>query len=131
MGVCKCTVPSRHGGILNIRRAASSLGRFGRRGREVEDPDLQVVLPQNWGGTESNHNVMVLKTTVNEFLINLDVEMGKFTHVIVTLKSVVSHHTIKAIRPKNSVKMEMIKFDPHAQKHVLYQEMKKPVNFIP
>ncbi|GFR30999.1 hypothetical protein TNCT_393791 [Trichonephila clavata] len=72
-----------------------------------------------------------LNFCVLEFLIFLDVEMGKFTHVIVTLKSVVTHHTIKAIRPKNSLRMEVIKFDPHAQRHVLYQEKKKTVNFIP
>ncbi|GFS99429.1 uncharacterized protein TNCV_35751 [Trichonephila clavipes] len=62
MDVCKCIVPSRHGGTLNSHRAASPLVR-------LVDPDhLQGVLPQNWGETELNRSVtwMVLKATAND-----------------------------------------------------------------
>ncbi|GFV36744.1 uncharacterized protein TNCV_2649881 [Trichonephila clavipes] len=51
----KCIVPSRHGGTLNSRRATSPLVRLveGEEKREASDHP-QIVLPQNWGGTESN-----------------------------------------------------------------------------
>ncbi|GFT17290.1 hypothetical protein TNCV_4806121 [Trichonephila clavipes] len=40
MDVCKCKVPSRHGGIRNSRRAASPLMMFmeGEEGWETPDP---------------------------------------------------------------------------------------------
>ncbi|GFY29530.1 hypothetical protein TNCV_2627001 [Trichonephila clavipes] len=42
MNVCKCTVPSRHGGTQNSRRAASPLVRLvtGEERREAPDPPL-------------------------------------------------------------------------------------------
>ncbi|GFU52914.1 uncharacterized protein TNCV_1142211 [Trichonephila clavipes] len=48
MVVCKCTVPSRHGGTLNSRRAASPLVRLVEGKERWEAPDHpQGVLPQN------------------------------------------------------------------------------------
>ncbi|GFT72524.1 hypothetical protein TNCV_973901 [Trichonephila clavipes] len=44
-------LPSRHGGTLNSRRAASPLKRLVEEEVRWEAPDhLQCVLPQNWGG---------------------------------------------------------------------------------
>ncbi|GFT07469.1 hypothetical protein NPIL_310471 [Nephila pilipes] len=62
---------------------------------------------------------------------NLKVKMGKYTHVVVTLKSILSQHKIKAIRLRYSNRLQVTKFDPHVQKHVLYKEEKKIVNFKP
>ncbi|GFT14394.1 cullin-4A [Trichonephila clavipes] len=67
MDVCKCIVPSRPGGTLNSRRAASPFVRW--QGKRWESPDHpQGVLPQNWGETELNCSVtcMVLKATAND-----------------------------------------------------------------
>ncbi|GFV31676.1 uncharacterized protein TNCV_2189891 [Trichonephila clavipes] len=48
MDVCKCIVPSLHGGTLNSRRAASSLVRLVEGGDRWEAPDHpQGVLAQN------------------------------------------------------------------------------------
>ncbi|GFV65416.1 uncharacterized protein TNCV_2638461 [Trichonephila clavipes] len=60
MDVCKCIVPSRHGGTLNSRRAASPLVRLvdGEERWEASD-DPQGVSPQSWGGAELNHFVKV------------------------------------------------------------------------
>ncbi|GFW65986.1 uncharacterized protein TNCV_588121 [Trichonephila clavipes] len=69
MNVCKCIVPSRHGGTLNIRQATSPLVRLVAGDKRWEDPDPpRGVLPQNWGGTELNRTVtcMVLKATAND-----------------------------------------------------------------
>ncbi|GFU67775.1 uncharacterized protein TNCV_3134401 [Trichonephila clavipes] len=69
MDVCKCIVPSWHGGTLNSRRAASPLVRLVEREGRWEIPDFtQGVLPQNLGETEINRSVtcMVLKSTVND-----------------------------------------------------------------
>ncbi|GFW67199.1 uncharacterized protein TNCV_4032111 [Trichonephila clavipes] len=53
MDVCKCIVPSQHGGTLNSRRAANPLMRLVEVEERWEAPDHpQCVLPQNWGGTE-------------------------------------------------------------------------------
>ncbi|GFX37327.1 uncharacterized protein TNCV_76711 [Trichonephila clavipes] len=63
---CKCIVPSRHGGTLNSRRAATPLVRLVEGEERWEAPDHpKVVLPQNWGVTELNHSVtcMVLWLT--------------------------------------------------------------------
>ncbi|GFX12779.1 uncharacterized protein TNCV_3437531 [Trichonephila clavipes] len=68
MVVCKCIVPSRHGGTLNSRRVTSPLVRLVERKERREALDHpQGGLPQNWGETELNHSVpcMVLKTTAN------------------------------------------------------------------
>ncbi|GFV14099.1 uncharacterized protein TNCV_525751 [Trichonephila clavipes] len=74
MHVCKCIVPSRHGGTLNSRRVASFLVRLvkGEERWEVSDHP-QGVLPQNWGGTEKNRTVtcMVLKAKANDRCKNL------------------------------------------------------------
>ncbi|GFV48182.1 uncharacterized protein TNCV_3554611 [Trichonephila clavipes] len=53
MDVCKCIVPSRQGGTLSSRRAASPLVRVveGEARREVPDHP-QGVLHQNWGEIE-------------------------------------------------------------------------------
>ncbi|GFW89306.1 cullin-4A [Trichonephila clavipes] len=69
MDVCKCIMPSRHGGILNSRRAANSLVILVEGEERWEPPDyLQGVLPQNWEATELNCSVtcMVLKATAND-----------------------------------------------------------------
>ncbi|GFW45519.1 uncharacterized protein TNCV_3244591 [Trichonephila clavipes] len=69
MGACKCIVPSRHGGTLNSRLAASPLVRLVGGEERWETPDhSQGVLPQNWGGTEKNRTVtcMVLKAKAND-----------------------------------------------------------------
>ncbi|GFX04160.1 uncharacterized protein TNCV_3973091 [Trichonephila clavipes] len=70
MDVCKCIVPSRHGGTLNSRRAASPLVRLVEGKERWEAPGH---LPQNWGGTKQNRNVicMVLKTKANNGHKNL------------------------------------------------------------
>ncbi|GFT84736.1 uncharacterized protein TNCV_2767421 [Trichonephila clavipes] len=69
MDVCKCIVPSGHGGPLNSHRAASPLVKLveGEERSEVLD-HLQGVLPQNWGGIEPNRIVtcMVLKAMAND-----------------------------------------------------------------
>ncbi|GFW99671.1 cullin-4A [Trichonephila clavipes] len=69
MDVCKCIVPSRHGGTLNSRRAASLLVRLVEGEESWEAPDHpQGVLPLNWGGIKLNRSVtcMVLKVTAND-----------------------------------------------------------------
>ncbi|GFW91660.1 uncharacterized protein TNCV_4500791 [Trichonephila clavipes] len=69
MDVCKCIGPTRHGGTLNSRRAASPLVRLveGEQRWEAFGPP-QSVLPLNWGGIEPNRTVtcMVLKATDND-----------------------------------------------------------------
>ncbi|GFX59473.1 hypothetical protein TNCV_2342091 [Trichonephila clavipes] len=66
MDVCKCTLPSRHGGTLNSRRAASPLMRS-----EASDYS-QGVAPQHWGETELNHSVSsaMLKATANDGILS-------------------------------------------------------------
>ncbi|GFV25412.1 uncharacterized protein TNCV_1146821 [Trichonephila clavipes] len=69
MDVCKCIVPSRHGGTLNSRRAANPLVRLVAGEERWRPLTLSLgVLPQNWGGTKLNRIVtsMVLKTTAND-----------------------------------------------------------------
>ncbi|GFV13466.1 uncharacterized protein TNCV_129641 [Trichonephila clavipes] len=69
MDACKCIVPSRHGGTLNSRRAASPFERLveGEERWEASDHP-QGVRPLNWGGTEPNRTVtcLVLKATAND-----------------------------------------------------------------
>ncbi|CAL1284322.1 unnamed protein product [Larinioides sclopetarius] len=57
--------------------------------------------------------------------------MGKYSHVTVWLKSVLSPHKFQAIRLRNIDRMEVTKFDPYLQRKVLYKEMKKITNFKP
>ncbi|GFS80639.1 uncharacterized protein TNCV_3870551 [Trichonephila clavipes] len=59
MDVCKCIVPSWHGGTLNSRRAANPLLRLmeGEERREAPDHSRVVRGPLNWGGTELNRSV--------------------------------------------------------------------------
>ncbi|GFX32647.1 uncharacterized protein TNCV_887871 [Trichonephila clavipes] len=53
--VCKCIVPSQHGGTLNNRRATSPLVRLVEGDRRWVAPGHpQGALPQNCGGTEQN-----------------------------------------------------------------------------
>ncbi|GFV55488.1 uncharacterized protein TNCV_3776751 [Trichonephila clavipes] len=69
MDVCKCIVPSRHGGTLNSRRAVSPFERLVEGEERWEAPDHpQGIHPQNWGDTELNRSVpcMVLKATAND-----------------------------------------------------------------
>ncbi|GFT49366.1 uncharacterized protein TNCV_4583341 [Trichonephila clavipes] len=69
MDVCKCIVPLRHGGTLNIRQATSPLVWLVEGEERWEAPAyLQGILSQNWGGTETKHTVtcVVLKATVND-----------------------------------------------------------------
>ncbi|GFT00245.1 transposable element Tc1 transposase [Trichonephila clavipes] len=64
--VCKCIVPSRHGGTLNSRQAAHPLVRLVEGEERWEAPDhFQGVILLNWGETELNRSVacMVLKAT--------------------------------------------------------------------
>ncbi|GFW33061.1 uncharacterized protein TNCV_2109911 [Trichonephila clavipes] len=57
MDICKCMVPSWHGGTLNRRRATSPLGRLVEGEERWEAPDhLQGVLPQNWDDIELNRS---------------------------------------------------------------------------
>ncbi|GFX76721.1 putative DD41D transposase [Trichonephila clavipes] len=67
LDVCKCIVPSRHGGTLNCHRAASPLVTLVAKGERWDAPS-QGVLPQNWGETELNRTVtcMVLNATAND-----------------------------------------------------------------
>ncbi|GFS48296.1 uncharacterized protein TNCV_2296741 [Trichonephila clavipes] len=69
MDVCKCIVPSWHGGTLNSPQSASPLVRLvegQERWEAFEHP--QILLPLNWDGTEPNSTVtcMVLKATAND-----------------------------------------------------------------
>ncbi|GFX60192.1 uncharacterized protein TNCV_4533521 [Trichonephila clavipes] len=69
MDVCKCIVPSRHGGTLNSRRAACPLVRLVEGEERWDNPDYpRDVLPLNWGETELNRFVtcMGLKATAND-----------------------------------------------------------------
>ncbi|GFV24587.1 uncharacterized protein TNCV_1914491 [Trichonephila clavipes] len=65
MDVCKCTVPTRHGGTLNSRRAVRLV-----EGEErwAASDYYQSVPPLYWGGTEPNRTVtcVVLKATAND-----------------------------------------------------------------
>ncbi|GFY11894.1 uncharacterized protein TNCV_4973941 [Trichonephila clavipes] len=69
MDVCKCIVPSRHGGTLNSRRAASPLVRLveGEERWDASDHP-QSVLPLNWGETEPKRTVTCKapKATAND-----------------------------------------------------------------
>ncbi|GFU24537.1 uncharacterized protein TNCV_2264901 [Trichonephila clavipes] len=65
MGVCKCIVPSRHGGPSSLK----SSSEVGGKEREVKAPDHpQGILHQNWGEIELNRSVtcMLLKATAND-----------------------------------------------------------------
>ncbi|GFW44676.1 hypothetical protein TNCV_4482211 [Trichonephila clavipes] len=62
------TMPLRHGGTLNSRRAASSFTSLVEGAEWSEGPDhLQDGIPQNWIGTEPKRTIicMVLKVTKN------------------------------------------------------------------
>ncbi|GFU97935.1 hypothetical protein TNCV_166841, partial [Trichonephila clavipes] len=65
MDVCKCIAPSRQGGTLNSRRAASPSIEVGVGEREVGGSRP---LPQNVSRTEQNHTVtyMVLKAKAKD-----------------------------------------------------------------
>ncbi|GFX99226.1 uncharacterized protein TNCV_2494071 [Trichonephila clavipes] len=53
MNICTCVVPSRHGGTLNSRSAASPLVSLAEGEERWEAPDLpQDICPQNWGEAE-------------------------------------------------------------------------------
>ncbi|GFT82756.1 hypothetical protein TNCV_1784731 [Trichonephila clavipes] len=55
MDICKCIVPLWQVGTLNSRRAASPLMRLVEEEERWEPPDHpQGVVPQNWGGTETD-----------------------------------------------------------------------------
>ncbi|GFW31455.1 uncharacterized protein TNCV_1288021 [Trichonephila clavipes] len=69
MDVCKCIVPSLHGGTPNSRRATSPLEWLVEGEERWETSGHpQNVLPLNWGGTEPNRTVtcIVLKATAND-----------------------------------------------------------------
>ncbi|GFV94581.1 uncharacterized protein TNCV_3826481 [Trichonephila clavipes] len=69
MNVCKCIVPSRHGGTPNSRRATSPLVRLVEGEERWDTPDHpQGVFPQNWGKTVLNRSVtcMVFKAKAND-----------------------------------------------------------------
>ncbi|GFU63964.1 cullin-4A [Trichonephila clavipes] len=69
MDVCKCIMPSRHGGTLISSRAASPLVRMVEGEERREAPDHpQGLLSQNRGEIELNSSVtcMVLKATAND-----------------------------------------------------------------
>ncbi|GFW75390.1 uncharacterized protein TNCV_4190441 [Trichonephila clavipes] len=67
MDVCKCIVPSWHGGTLNSRRAANTLVRLVECEERWEAPP-QHILPQIWDETELNCSVpcMGLKATATD-----------------------------------------------------------------
>ncbi|GFV79740.1 hypothetical protein TNCV_1725651 [Trichonephila clavipes] len=63
------SMPSRHGGTLNSRQAASPLVRLVERERRWEvSHQPQDVLPRYWGGTEQNRtvNCMLNKAKAND-----------------------------------------------------------------
>ncbi|GFX26816.1 uncharacterized protein TNCV_1839891 [Trichonephila clavipes] len=70
MDVCKCIVPSWHGGTLNSRRASSPFMRLvaGEERWEIPDPHSGCSPSKLWGGTELNRTVtyMVLKATASD-----------------------------------------------------------------
>ncbi|GFS94011.1 uncharacterized protein TNCV_4480591 [Trichonephila clavipes] len=69
MDVCKCIVPSRHGGTLNSPQTASPLVKLVEEEERWEAPEHpQGVLPKNWGETELNRSItcMVFKATAND-----------------------------------------------------------------
>ncbi|GFS72748.1 cullin-4A [Trichonephila clavipes] len=69
MDVCKCVVPSRHGGTLKSCRAARLLVRLLEEKERWEAPyHTQGALSQNWGETKINCFVtcIVLKPTAND-----------------------------------------------------------------
>ncbi|GFV94325.1 uncharacterized protein TNCV_2267791 [Trichonephila clavipes] len=68
MDVCKCIVPSWHGGTLNSCQTTSPLIRMVGEEERCEIPDHpQDGLPQNWGKTMLNRSVtcMILKAAAN------------------------------------------------------------------
>ncbi|GFU31737.1 hypothetical protein TNCV_1176141 [Trichonephila clavipes] len=67
--ISKCTILYKHGGTLNIRRAASPLVWVVEEEKRWETSDQsQGVRSQDWSGNEPNRTValMVLKATVND-----------------------------------------------------------------
>ncbi|GFX86815.1 cullin-4A [Trichonephila clavipes] len=80
MDVCKCIVPSRHGGTLNSRRAASHLVRLVGREERWEPPDYPRVFSLKIGGTKQNSTVtcMVLKAKANVRRKNLALSRDEF-----------------------------------------------------
>ncbi|GFW86523.1 uncharacterized protein TNCV_4333071 [Trichonephila clavipes] len=69
MDVCSRIVPSRHGGTLNSRRAASPLVRLVEGEERWEAPGHPLdVFPLNWGETKLKRSVtcMVFKATDND-----------------------------------------------------------------
>ncbi|GFY05200.1 uncharacterized protein TNCV_2206461 [Trichonephila clavipes] len=82
MDVCKCIVPSWHGGgTLNSSRAAAPLMRWveGKERREVPD-HFQGILPQNWGEAEQKRTVscMVLTAKANDWRKALALSRDEF-----------------------------------------------------
>ncbi|GFY32235.1 cullin-4A [Trichonephila clavipes] len=74
MNVCNCIVPSRHGGTLNSRRAASPLVRLAEKEEMLDAPDhSQNVFHQTCGGTELNCTVtcMLFKAKAKDRRKNL------------------------------------------------------------
>ncbi|GFU92701.1 uncharacterized protein TNCV_2892101 [Trichonephila clavipes] len=68
-------------GTLNSRRAATHLVRFMEQEGRWETPDHpQVVVPQNWGGTEQNRSVTykILKDKANYRRKNLFLHRDEF-----------------------------------------------------
>ncbi|GFV30895.1 uncharacterized protein TNCV_4013291 [Trichonephila clavipes] len=59
-------LPSRHGGTINNRPAASPHRRFLRREERWEALTTPCVLSQNWRGNEPKRTCIVLKATANE-----------------------------------------------------------------
>ncbi|GFU89064.1 uncharacterized protein TNCV_2895121 [Trichonephila clavipes] len=83
MVVCKCTVPLRHGGTLNSRRAANHRVRLVEREERLGPltiPWGPTPLSKNWDGIEQNRSVnyMVLKAKANDRRKNLTLRNYKF-----------------------------------------------------
>ncbi|GFU36486.1 cullin-4A [Trichonephila clavipes] len=76
MNVCKCIVPSQHGGILNSHKSSPVVG--GRKSWRPLHP--QGILPQNWCGTEQNRTVtcLILKPKANDRCKNLALSHEEF-----------------------------------------------------
>ncbi|KAH9497935.1 hypothetical protein DERF_013868 [Dermatophagoides farinae] len=50
---------------------------------------------------------------------------GKSKFVMVLLESLISGHKVVAIRPRIKEEIQMLRYDPYVERHVVYKEIKK------